>query len=418
MTAPPRLAVFCDQTSISILPFFATAREHCRIVWVVGWSPNTPPLRMLSRFGEVVDLTGLQDDEVVEHLVRLQPDGVLVFNDAPIRLAAAVADRLGLPFHSPHSARLLTDKMAQRAALRNAGLAVPAFAAIRPGEAATGVPFPAVLKPRAGAGSRDTFKVTSAEQVAAALVQCDQNEEFILEEWLPDLNGDHGLSSDLVSVESVARNGAIEHIMVSGRFPFAPPFRETGTIMPSDFTRADKEAVTALAGLAIEAMEVRHGLLHTEVKMTPDGPRIIEINGRLGGRINELMERIDGPSMYAWAVRLAVGEDIGPVPVLPESPVAFFRWIVAPEFAAAVESIEGLDQVRALAGVTEVLVSRPPGSAVDAREGSPMGHVMKISGLVASHRELLALDQKIESSLQLTWRSHDGASVPPGVEPA
>ncbi|MFZ0251979.1 MAG: ATP-grasp domain-containing protein [Acidimicrobiales bacterium] len=418
MTALPRLAVFDDQTSISILPFFESARAYCTIVWVVGWSPNKPSLRMLSRFGEVADLTGMQEDEAVEYLTGLQLNGVLVFSDAPIRLAAGVADRLDLPFHSPRSARLLTDKLAQRTALHDAGLPVPAFAAIRHGEAATGVPFPAVLKPRAGAGSRDTFKVESAQRVAEALAQCDPNEEFILEEWLPDLNDERALSSDLVSVESVARNGVIEHIMVSGRFPFAPPFRETGTIMPSDFSRADKEAVRALAGLAIQAMEVRHGLLHTEVKMTPDGPRIIEINGRLGGRINELMERIGGPSMYTLAVRLALGDDVGPVPVLAESPVSFFRWILPPEFAAGVESIEGLDEVRALPGVTEVHLSRPPGSAVDAREGGPMGHVMKISGLVASHSELLALDQKIKSSLRLTWRPHEGADVPAGAEPA
>jgi biotin carboxylase len=416
MTEAQRLAVFDDTTSISVLPFFEVARSYCTIVWVIGWSPKKHPTRMLSRFGEVADVTGMGNAEAVEYLTSLQLDGVLVFNDPPIRLAAAVADRLNLPFHSPHSARLLTDKMAQRAALRDAGLPVPAFAAIRRGDVVTGVPFPAVLKPRAGAGSRDTFKVTSAEQVADALAGCDQNEEFILEEWLPDRGDVHTLSADIVSVESIVREGVIDHLMVTGRFPFAPPFRETGNFMPSDFSRADKRVVAELAGLAIEAMEVRHGILHTEIKMTPDGPRIVEINGRLGGGgVPGLMDRIGGPSLSTWAVRLALGEDIGPIPVLPASPVAFHRWIVAPQHATSVESLEGIDEARNLPGVASAVVNKPVGSPLDFKEGSPTGHVVKLEGLVNSHRELLELDQKIWSTLHMTWRPHDEEEAPASV---
>src|SRR5450631_3852021 len=152
MTEQPQLAIFYDQYSASILEIFGAAHDWCRIVWVVGWSPDVPPIRALSRFGDVVDLTGMNDPQAVEHLVALQPDGVIVFNDLPMRLAAAVAEQLGLPFHSPHTARLMTDKLAQRTALQQAGLPVPAFAAVRFGEIGAEVPFPAVLKPRAGAG--------------------------------------------------------------------------------------------------------------------------------------------------------------------------------------------------------------------------------------------------------------------------
>jgi biotin carboxylase len=412
MTDTLRLAVFDDTTSISVLPFFETARPYCTIVWVIGWSPQSYPVRLLSRFGEVADVTGMEEADAVEYLAGLQLNGVVVFNDPPIKFAAAVAERLDLPFHSRHTARLLTDKLAQRSALRDAGLPVPAFAAIRPGEVAAGVPFPAVLKPRAGAGSRDTFKVTSAQQVADALAGCDQNEEFILEEWLPDRSHERALSADIVSVESIVREGVTEHLMVTGRFPFAPPFRETGNFMPSDFSRADKDAAADLAGLAIEAMEVRHGILHTEIKMTPDGPRVIEVNGRLGGGgVPQLMDRIGGPPLHAWAVRLALGDDIGPIPVLPETPVAFQRWIVAPQDATSVESIEGIDEVRALPGVTGAVVNKSPGSALDFREGSSTGHVVKLEGLVNSHRELLELDQQIRSTLRMTWLPREGTET-------
>ena len=44
----------------------------------------------------------------------------------------------------------------------------------------------------------------------------------------------------------------------------------------------------------IEALGVSTGCLHTEVKFTPDGPEIIEVNGRVGGGVPEMLERAAG----------------------------------------------------------------------------------------------------------------------------
>jgi biotin carboxylase len=407
MSGQPRLAVFHDETSISILQAFEAAHDWCRIAWVVGWSPDKPPFRLLSRFGDVLDVTGMSEAQAVEFLTAQELDGVIVFTDAPIRLAAAVAEKVHLPFHTVHSARLLTDKVAQRTALANAGLPVPAFAAVRQGDLGTNVPYPAVLKPREGAGGRDTFMVENPGQLAAALAKCDPNEEFIVEEWLPD-RAAPGPSADLVSVESVVREGTIEHIAVTGRFPFAPPFRETGLFLPSDLSSAETAAVTDLAGAAIEAMQVRHGFLHTEVKMTPDGPRIVEVNGRLGGGISGMIVRVGGPSLLVWAVRLALGQEVGPVPVLPDSRVAFYYFIVSPLSAVQVATISGLEELGTLPGIDGVRLNRPPGDAVDSRESSHQGHVIRIDGMVRSHAELFDLiDRRIPSTVHVTWKFSD-----------
>ena len=407
MTEKPRLAVFHDETSVSILQAFEAAHDWCNITWVVGWSPGDPPLRMLSRFGDVLDVTGMNEGQAVEFLTAHELDGVIVFTDAPIRLAAAVAEKLNLPFHTAHSARLLTDKVAQRTALQNAGLPVPAFTAVRQGDLETSVPYPAVLKPREGAGGRDTFKIENSDQLAEALAKCDPNEEFILEEWLPD-RASPGPSADLVSVESMVREGTIEHIAVTGRFPFAPPFRETGLFLPSDLGLAEMAAVTTLAGAAIEAMRVRQGFLHTEIKLTPDGPRIVEVNGRLGGGISGMIARIGGPSLLVWAVRLALGQDVGPLPILTDSKVAFYFFIVSPLSAVQVTTISGLDELGTLSGIDEVRLNRPPGDAVDSRESSHLGHVIRIDGVVRTHTDLFDLiDRRIPSTVRLTWKSSE-----------
>jgi ATP-grasp domain len=400
----PRLAVFHHENSDSMLQVFLEAREWCRLVWVVGWSPDVPPRRALQRFGEVVDLSKMTYAESVAHLVALRPDGVLVLSDPPMRLAADVADQLGLPFHSPHSAALLTDKFLQRTALREAGLPVPAYGPVQAGDLETNVPFPAVLKPRAGAGSRDTFKVENPTDLAQAMAGCDPDEEFILEEWLADRAGTHTLGSDVVSVETVVRGGVIEHVALTGRFPFAPPFRETGSFLPSDLGAADQDAVRAMATAAAEALQIREGILHTEIKMTPGGPRLVEVNGRVGGGISELLLLVGGPSLRMWAVRLALGQDVGPIPAVGDSPIAYFRWIVAPPTATTVEAVYGVKELGALAGIDEVRLNRRPGDRVSSREGSPTDHVVRIVGLVATPAELSHLIfEEIASKLQITW---------------
>jgi hypothetical protein len=401
----PRLAVFHNEHSSPVFELYAASRDLCRIVWVVGWSPEEPSLRTLSRFGDVVDLRGLSEPQCVKSVASARVDGVVVFNDPPIRLAATVALTLGLPFHAPLTADLLSDKLAQRGALREAGLPVPAFAEVTSSSFDGAVPFPAVLKPRAGAGSRDTFLVHDGRELSDAIAKCDPDEQFILEEWLADRNPHQTLASDLVSVESVVRDGQIDHITVTGRFPFAPPFRETGSFMPSNLDRTDWDASLALATQAIVAMGIEHGLVHTEVKMTPQGARLIEVNGRLGGGIDDLIKRLGGPSMTVWAMKLALGQDVGPMPVLSNSPVAFFRIVVAPEAATTLEGVEGVAALSDLAGIEAVSVNARVGSALDSRASTWVQNVAWITGMVDTHAELERLvNEQIESTLTLTWR--------------
>jgi hypothetical protein len=399
----PRLAVFLDEYTPSMYDLFEASRGLCRLLWVVGSTGHASPIRALARFGDVVDQIDMDDAERVDHLTSLRPAGVIVFSDGPLTLAAKVAAELGLPFHSPQAARLLTDKLAQRTALQAAGLPVPAFALARSGEVGEHFPFPAVLKPQVGTGSRDTFKVQSLDQVTEELARCDPDEEFILEEWLRDRTTQHSLAADLVSVESVAHGGVVHHFAVTGRFPLAPPFRETGLFLPSDLSAADRDAVVAVAGAAIDAMQVRHGFVHTELKMTPDGPRIIEINGRLGGGISGLVSRLGGPSLFEGAMRLALGKDLEPIPIFSWSPIAYYLYILPPPLATAVESVTGVQELRKMAGVDEAHFNRRPGDAVSSQESGHLGYVIRIDGMADSHAELAVLYEQITSAVEVRF---------------
>jgi biotin carboxylase len=398
----PRLAVLHSDSSVPVFELVKAAQDLCRIVWVVGWSSDEPPLRVLSRFGDVVDLSGMDTDQALDHVVDVRPDGVVVFNDPPIRFAAEIAKRLGLPFHTPSTAQLLTDKIQQRAALDRAGVASPVFIAVPSPNPLGAVPLPAVLKPRVSAGGRDTFLIETADQFARALSKCPPNEELILEQWLPDRLHQSELAADVVSVESVVRDGVVDHIMVTGRFRYSPPFRDTGGFAPSDLDAGDRGAVEELATAAAAALGVRDGILHTEIKTTPDGPRVVEVNGRLGGPVSGLVTRLGGPSLTEWAMRLALGLDVGPLPAFNTGAVSFARFIVSPPTATRVTTIDGLREVRELEGVDEVRVNLNPGETIDLQRGY-LSHVLQVNGTAPSHAELISLVSKIDSSLQLRF---------------
>jgi len=383
---------------------FEASQDLCKILWVVGWSASQFSRRALSRFGDVVDVTDMDEIETVGHIVTARPDGILVFNDPAIKLAAEVADRLGLTFHSQHTADLLTDKLKQRAAFERRGIPVPVFTDVRAGDISVDFPFPAVLKPRTGAGSRDTFRVENTDEVDEVLARCSPTEEFILEEWLADRDRSPRLSSDIVSVESVVRDGEIEHLIVTGRFPFAPPFRETGLYLPSELTALERDDVFRLASAAAIALQIQHGILHTEIKLTPSGPRVIEVNGRQGGGISQLIRRVGGPSIILWALRLALGLDVGPIPTFAPSPISFLLLVVAPVSATSLVSVSGVDELRELAGVSEIRRKLLPGNAVSSRRSSWSDHAIRVDGIVDSYAELFSLiHEKIPSTLHLTW---------------
>jgi hypothetical protein len=399
----PRVALFQPEPGPSLFETLAASRDLCQIVWIVGWQPGQPTAEVHRRFGEVVDLSGLSFQEAVAKIESVRPDGVVVLSDAPIEMAAAAAEKLNLPFHSVETARLLSDKMAQREALGTAGLPVPRFGAVRFGNTDVDVPFPAVLKPRAGAGSRDTFKVASNDEVADLLASCDPQEEFILEEWLSDSTNQRKFAADLVSVETIVRDGDVRHLMVTGRFPFALPFRETGSFMPSDLGDDDKDAVREVATSAIHALGITNGIIHTEVKMTLDGARLVEVNGRVGGSISGLMTRIGGPLMLRLVLQVALGVDVGVLPSVNASSIGFYRLLVGPIGATKVEAVEHLDEVGAISGVEEVSMNKRPGDEINARQSAFMDNTVRVDGLVHSYEELLDVMERIDATLTLSF---------------
>ena len=407
-----RLAFVYHPRSFATMDIKAAAEGVCELVWVVDHDlgETSSMVRLLRRLGEVVDITGADHDEAAARIAEARPDGILALHDQLLGWTAEVAQRLGLPFYAPATAAALSDKRAQRAALAAAGLPVPAVLPVPPagdrvalGALLGAVTFPAVLKPRRSECSRNTVLVRSRAELDAALDDVARHapadrDSLQIEEYLGDRPGaatEGDEIADYVSVESVVLDGTPRHLAITGRFPLAPPLRESGMFVPAAMPDDERRAALDLATAAVRALGVERGCLHTEVKMTPDGPRVIEVNGRIGGGVPEMLHDVAGVDLLPMALRVALGDqqDVAPLPSTTGVGFLFFRHL--PQQLGRVVSIEGLDELRARPEVRRLVLNFGPGSELDWRLGTDEC-VFTVEGVVADHEALLAMRRTVE----------------------
>jgi biotin carboxylase len=383
------------------------AEGVCELIWVVDTSdPEIGSMaRLLGRLGELVDISGMSLEDAAAAVAATRPDGILALADSLLVWTAEVAAILELPFMSAEVAGRLTDKYAQRAALRDAGLPVPGYWQVPESDdeqawevLAQEASFPAVLKPRRGEGSRDTVRVDSLQELRDAVAAGPDPTgsapaALVLEEYLrdrPEAAG--GDFADYVSVESVVSAGRISHLAITGRFPPAEPFRETGFFIPAAFDEAQCAAIVDVASAAVAAIGITVGALHTEVKLTPEGPRVIELNGRIGGGVPEMLADATGVQLLPIALRVALGEAIVFERMPACTQVGYLLYVQAPLAMTTIREVVGLDRLRTLPGVDEVILNRGPGQSVDWRAGNH-GHVFSVRGAVPDHEILRSLER-------------------------
>jgi glutathione synthase/RimK-type ligase-like ATP-grasp enzyme len=415
----PVLAIVYGPGAASAFLVSDGASAMCDLVWVVNsHDVDEWMLRLLRKLGRIVDVAGLTEDRAADALGALHPDGIVAYADAQIGLASALAEQLGLDFPDRVVAERLLDKVTQRGALGEGGLPVPTSVPV-PGRpdaeavdaVAAAVAFPVVIKPRHGAASRDTYMVHDEETLRALIAQQADDDEstMVVETYMVGATPPPStMFSDYVSVESVVSGGEISHLAVTGRLPQDEPFRETGLIIPSDFDAELQDEILAVATAAIRAIGIRVGCLHTEIKVTTEGPRVIEVNGRIGGFVAQTL-KLASPTtdFFELSRRVALGERVVFPGLVPTIGVGYVIAQQPPIGALRVSSVDGLDRLAAYPGVDAVTLSRQPGDAVDWRLGSHE-YVFSVLGNVPLHEDMAKLEQFIADEVTVTYEwEHD-----------
>lgn len=245
-------------------------------------------------------------------------DACLTISEQHLHSAAAVAELLGLVHEPPDRIRLLRNKHEVRAVLREAGLPQPDFAfaesvrdAVR---AADEIGYPVVVKPIDGSGSIDVGRCADAAAVnrqAAAIVGRSEygrsvrsSGQMLVEQYVP---------GPLVSVELLTQHGRHRPYGRTDKMVDA----RTGTVeLGGTFSAVLDEAnddVVRVAVAAVAALGIETAITHTELILGPDGPVLVEVNGRLvGGPVPEAADLVLHRSIYADLLDLHLGRPVAP----------------------------------------------------------------------------------------------------------
>jgi biotin carboxylase len=409
----PLVAVGYGPRCVPVMQLAEAAAGVCDLLWMIdGAQPGMPEMaELLQRFGPVLDLSGLGVAQMATLLSAYEPDALVTYLDTGMVAYAELAEALGLPFHSPATAAALTDKSRQRQVLAAAGLDMPPCHVVRPDQregdlahAVSEVGWPAILKPRSAQGSRYTFLARDPTELDRLLTALGPGRpDMVLEGYLADVPARAAASyAAYVSVESVVASGVISHLALTGRFPLAENFRETGFFIPAALEEGEQASVLALATAAIEALDIRIGCLHTEIKFTPGGPRLIEVNGRVGGGVPEMLERAAGIPLLEYTLRIGLGEEIRVSGPVATERIGYRFFLQPPAVSATVAAIDGIDKVSDFPGVDTISVHHGPGADLDWRDGT-RNHIMAVVGSAADYAELAAVNRLLLQEVTVTY---------------
>jgi biotin carboxylase len=291
-------------------------------------------------------------DAAAELANRRPIDGVLTTCDYYLETVATVARLLGLPSARPDVMHRATQKHLVRARLEEAGLPNPAFDVVADWHGARvatdRIGRPVIAKPvdlNAGTGVELISNEADLKDAFWRVAGMERNTRgqplrrlLLLEERL---------EGQEVSVEAVTYRGQTEIIGITDKSIVGQPACvESGHMFPARLDRAVVAEIETFVVEALAAIGYDHGLSHTEVMITADGPRVVEINPRqAGGYIFDLIHLVVGVHPLEMLVELALGNR----PVIrgvqssgsrPASAAVFF--VTSPR-EGIVEHISGID---------------------------------------------------------------------------
>jgi biotin carboxylase len=300
-------------------------------------------------------------------------DGITSFSDYHTEIAAAAAERLGLPSPDAAAVRVANAKPLLRELLGDQPCNVPHVLvtdAAQLAGAAARLGFPMVAKPPAEAISHGVLRVDDEAALEAAYRELSQIRQSLRGQPRPG----HVLLEQYVdgpefSVESMTVAGETGFYGITAKHLGPPPaFLETAHSFPAALDATAANDICETVASVLKQLRYWQGPAHTEVRLTQDGPRIVEVNTRTpAGNLTTMIQDVCGRDMQLDAMLLAVGGR----PALPQGPEApgpggagapggaAVVMLYPPPGAQVLDRIDGLPAAAQVPGVRTVVFARP-----------------------------------------------------------
>ena len=296
---------------------------------------------------------------------RLTPfRAVLGVDDETTVLAAMAGAALGLPHNPETAARAARDKYETRRLMAAAGMRVPTFHRVSlesaPAEVARKISFPCVLKPLGLSASRGVLRADNRDEfvrafqtIAAILRRSDVRRKgsdtahLLVEDYLP---------GEEIAVEALLERGRLRVLAWFDKpDPLeGPTFEETIYVTPSRLPEEARSNIVKVVTDGCEALGLREGPVHSELRLREAEPWLLEIAARtIGGLCSRVLRFGAGITLEELVLRHALGHGAPPA---RERLAAGVMMIPVPG-AGVLREIRGLDDARTVTLIEEVTVT-------------------------------------------------------------
>ncbi len=311
-------------------------------------------------------------------------DGILAVGDRPTIIAAAVAERLGVPGHSRQGAIAARDKRLTRTSLSRAGLPVPWFRFVPrtadPRALAQWLSWPIVVKPAALSGSRGVMRVDNRGQFVEAFDRLRRllDAPDVLAARDPatgDIILEGFIEGREYAVEGVLEHGHLRTLAIFDKpDPLNGPFfEETIYVTPSRAEASQQADICATVAAAARALGLYHGPIHAECRVNPDGVFVLEVAARpIGGLCAKTLMFRRSDAAHAGLEELLLRHALGElVDAWHREDTASGVMMIPIPSAGVYRRVEGLHEAAAVPHVTDVrITAKPDQQLVPLPEGS------------------------------------------------
>lgn len=339
--------------SILQLPAIRQAAEMGLEVIVADMNPDAIGFKEPGIHKEIVSTT--DTNSIIKLAEKYHIDGIMTLaSDVPMPTIAAVCEKLGLCGISPETALNATNKAVMREQLKKCGVPIPDFYTVRTLEefrqAASNFEDKFVVKASDNSGNRgikivhDITDSAVLEEAFNYAKKYTRDGRILLEEYM---------DGPEFSIEGISLNNIYYPIQLTDKITSGEPyFVELGHTQPSAQPDDVRKRIFEVAEAGVRALGIVNGPSHTEIKLTHNGPKIVEIGARLGGDCitTHLVPLSTGINMVKANIMTALGIE----PDLTSS----FRNGAAIRFITAkpgvLKEINGCDNALKISGIKEI----------------------------------------------------------------
>lgn len=289
-------------------PLILKAKERGIETHVFAWKDGSIGEKTADKF---YPLSIVEVDKILEKAKEIKPDAILsIGSDLAMITVNKIAEELNLVRNTVESTLISTNKHEMRKAFKKNNIPCPNYLHVTKETDLKNLKFdfPVIVKPTDRSGSRGINKVYRYDDIARAVneaIDVSFNKEALIEEYAEGRE---------FSVEYISQNGVHNFLTVTEKFTTGEPhFIETAHLQPARITDAEKEKIQRIVPKALDALKIKNGASHSELKIDDKGNiKIIEIGGRMGGDCigSDLVKISTGCDFVNMVIDVALGEKL------------------------------------------------------------------------------------------------------------